>query len=128
MVEWVLDSSAILAFVQEEPGSEFVAGMLPDSAVSANNLAEVVTRFWDHGIAEDDIQAIVDAFDFEVVAVDRDTALEIANLRPLTRSAGLSLGDRSCLALARRLGVPALTADKAWDELAIEGTEIRQIR
>lgn len=54
-------------------------------------------------------------------------AAEIARLRPLTKAAGLSLGDRACVALALRLRQPALTADRAWDGLAL-GVELRQIR
>ena len=128
MIEWVLDSSAILAFVQNEPGGETVAEMLPNAAVSANNLAEVVTRFWDHGIAPGDIHALIAAFPFEVHAVDREAGLEIAALRPATRHAGLSLGDRSCLVLARRLNCPAVTADRAWMKLKESEIEIRQLR
>ncbi|MBB4661282.1 PIN domain nuclease of toxin-antitoxin system [Conexibacter arvalis] len=54
-------------------------------------------------------------------------AAEIARLRPLTKAAGLSLGDRACVALARRLRRPALTADRAWTGLDL-GVELRQIR
>lgn len=50
-----------------------------------------------------------------------------ARLRPATRHAGLSLADRACLALARRLGVPAVTADRAWGDLDV-GVEVRLIR
>jgi PIN domain nuclease of toxin-antitoxin system len=41
-------------------------------------------------------------------------AIDTARLRALTREHGLSLADRACLALGRRLGLPVLTADRAW--------------
>jgi ribonuclease VapC len=53
----------------------------------------------------------------EVLPFTREDALEVARLRALTRAYGLSFGDRACLALARRLGLPALTAERAWAEL-----------
>jgi PIN domain nuclease of toxin-antitoxin system len=54
-------------------------------------------------------------------------SIEVARLRPATRAQGLSLGDRACIALARRLGLPALTADTAWSRLDLEVT-LQQIR
>ncbi|WP_319993753.1 PIN domain-containing protein [Deinococcus aetherius] len=54
-------------------------------------------------------------------------ALNAARLRPLTKSAELSLGDRYCLALAQRLGVPVLTADRAWSSLSA-GVPVTVIR
>ena len=54
-------------------------------------------------------------------------ALSVARLRPLTRSQGLSLGDRYCLALAERLGVPAATTDRAWGTLEL-GIPIEVLR
>jgi ribonuclease VapC len=50
----------------------------------------------------------------EVVPFDADDARAAGELSLVTRDAGLSLGDRACLALARRLDVPAVTADRAW--------------
>lgn len=51
----------------------------------------------------------------------------IARLWPKTRSAGLSLGDRACLATAHRLELPTLTADWAWSELDFE-VDVQLIR
>jgi PIN domain nuclease of toxin-antitoxin system len=53
--------------------------------------------------------------------------VEIARLRPLTREHGLSLSDRACLALPKRLDLPALTADTAWSRLDLR-VEVRRIR
>jgi PIN domain nuclease of toxin-antitoxin system len=56
--------------------------------------------------------------DVEVVPVDRAQAMTAGLLRTQTRVAGLSLGDRSCLALALSRQAIALTADRTWLEIA----------
>jgi PIN domain nuclease of toxin-antitoxin system len=63
----------------------------------------------------------------DVRAFDERAAWEAGALRAGTRKAGLSLGDRACLALARDLGVPALTADAAWAKVP-SGVEVRLVR
>ena len=128
VAEWVLDASAILAFVRKEPGRETVAPLLSESAVSANNLAEVASRLLDRGLSVDDVRALIDRLGLKVHSVDEAMAFDIGELRPVTRAKGLSLGDRSCLALARKLGLPAVTADRAWSQLAIDGLDVRLIR
>lgn len=122
----VLDASALLALINAEPGGDVVAAALPDASISVINLAEVVTKMI-VGISRRDAWA--DAADLVPVIVDFDAELgrRTAGLRASTRSVGLSLGDRACLALAEHLHVPALTADQAWRNLAI-GIEIRLIR
>jgi PIN domain nuclease of toxin-antitoxin system len=123
----VLDASALLALINAEPGWEVVASALGEAAISAVNLAEVVTKMIDVGIPEDD--AWVEAADLVPAVIDfgPELAGATAKLRPATRSLGLSLGDRACLALAQALHVPALTADSAWRRLSI-GVEIRFLR
>ncbi len=41
------------------------------------------------------------------------------SLSRLTRSHGLSLGDRACLSLAQTTGVTAWTTDRAWKRLKL---------
>jgi len=73
--------------------------------------------------------AAVDRLDILFVPLDRELAWTAGSLEPRTRTAGLSLTDRSCLALAVRLGVPALTGDRAWSRVASEvGATVEQIR
>jgi len=55
----------------------------------------------------------------KVLPFTEEDALEVARLRALTRAHSLAFGDRACLALARRLGLPALTADRTWAELGL---------
>jgi PIN domain nuclease of toxin-antitoxin system len=129
----VLDASALLAHLRDEPGAEVVAEAIANGAViSTVNLAEVFSRVADRGgdptklAAELTQSGLLDG----AITVEPFTAadaIDAARLRPLTRDAGLSLGDRACLALARRLDAPALTADTDWQGVA-HGVELRPIR
>ena len=62
-----------------------------------------------------------------VTPLDEPTATRVGALREATRPRGLSLGDRACIALAEKLGLPALTADHAWADLDL-GVEVVLIR
>jgi PIN domain nuclease of toxin-antitoxin system len=127
VAEVVLDASALLALLNDEPGAGAVAEALPESAISAINLSEVVAKLSDAGMPEAAIRQALQGLPLGVFPFDLEQAYEAGLLRTATRNAGLSLGDRGCLSLARRLGVPALTADRTWRELAL-GVVIRVIR
>ena len=119
----VLDASALLAWILDEPGSEEVNIALGSGAViHAVNWAEALTKLQEKGLTPDRVAADLTGIGLlgQTLQVDLGTledASMVALLRPLTRSAGLSLGDRYCLALGRRLGLPVLTADRAWTTL-----------
>jgi PIN domain nuclease of toxin-antitoxin system len=130
----VLDASALIAYLRDEPGSEMVADEIARGAViSAVNLAEVLSRAADRGA---DASALADDLTARgliggAIGVEPFTtldAIDVARMRPLTRAAGLSLGDRACLALARRLSARAVTADAAWSDVdpLVELTQIRR--
>ncbi len=129
----VLDASALLAHLRDEPGADVVAEAIASGAViSTVNLAEVFSRVADRGedsaklAAELTQSGLLDG----AITVEPFTAadaVDAGRLRPLTRDAGLSLGDRACLALARRLDAPALTADTDWQGVD-HGVELRPIR
>jgi PIN domain nuclease of toxin-antitoxin system len=123
----VLDASALLALINSEPGAETVADALAGASISAVNLCEVVTKMIDFGMPPD--EAWSEAADLVPIVADfgPELARAAAQLRMATRSAGLSLGDRACLALAKQMRLPALTADRSWKSLSI-GAEIRLIR
>ena len=87
------------------------------AAMSAVNYAEVVGKLVDRGLDPAEMAADLAHLDVEIVPIDRDLAEVAGRLRTQTRSAGLSLGDRCCLALAKHLGAPAMTTDKAWEPL-----------
>jgi PIN domain nuclease of toxin-antitoxin system len=118
MTHVVLDASAILALLKGERGASKVAGVIADASVCVINQAEVISHFVHLGAPLDDVRAMLAALPYTVVAADDALAWEAGNLRAATSSAGLSLGDRFCLALAKRLGAPAYTADKAWKDIA----------
>jgi ribonuclease VapC len=126
--DFVLDSSAVLAFVNQEPGSQHVAAaMAQGSAISTVNLAEVVTKLNEAGASEAEIRRLLRRPPLDIIDFDEECAYQVGLLRQLTRSAGLSLGDRACLALARRLNLPVLTTDRVWASLQL-GITVQVIR
>ena len=116
---WVLDASALLALLFDEPGGEMVERGLMASVISAVNLSEVMHKSLERGVGVEGLRDDLEALGVDVLAFDGDAAEEAANLRLATRAAGLSLGDRACLALARRLELPAVTADRTWEGLEL---------
>lgn len=119
----VLDASAILAFLQGEPGADEVEHAMAEGACcGAANWSEVAQRFRaagrDWGLAS----ALVVSYGVSVEPVTADDAEVAAEM--WEAGSGLSLGDRLCLAVAHRLEVDALTADRAWGERP----GVRQIR
>jgi ribonuclease VapC len=123
----VLDASAVLALGHREVGAQVVAEHLEDAAISTVNWSEVLRRSMQRGVGGGDLREALLAGGVEIVAFDESDAATAACLWSRTRHLGLSLADRACLALADRLGVPALTADRAWTDLDV-GVEIRCIR
>jgi PIN domain nuclease of toxin-antitoxin system len=125
----VLDGSAVLAVILEEPGAERVEPLLPGAKVSAVNVGEVAAKLRDLGMPEETVETVLTGLQIEVHPHDWDAALSSGFLRPATRSAGLSLGDRACLALAAALHLPAVTADRAWQSVAeAVGVQVTAIR
>ena len=123
----VLDASAVLAVLNDEPGADVVAASLRDSVISAVNVSETVAKLADGGMPDAAIREALRDLLLDVVPFDSELAYDAGLLRPSTRDAGLSLGDRACLALARRLGLRALTDDESWKRVAV-GVEVSLIR
>lgn len=123
----VLDASALLAVMNDEPGAMIIRDAIPEAVISAVNLAEVVSKLVDGGMPEAQIFDDIGELDISNVSFDVQQAYATGLLRSATRSRGLSLGDRACLNLARHLGLPVLTADRAWAELDL-GVEVRLAR
>jgi PIN domain nuclease of toxin-antitoxin system len=122
MSNYVLDASAILAFLNEEPGAEQVAKVINNAVVSAVNMSEVITKLIDAGMPEEEITLVLDYLSCDIRAYDIDDAWDTAKLRTLTRQKGLSLGDRACIGLAGKLGMIAITTDKSWKDLQLDVT------
>lgn len=124
----VLDASALLAYLLDEAGADATEEALASGAViGAVNLAEVLSKLADAGQDPDDAMDRIAVLPFAVVPFDGELAVETARLRPLTANAGLSLGDRACLALGRLRRLPVLTTDGAWRSAA-PGVETQVIR
>lgn len=113
----VLDASAIIAHLNDEPGGAQVGQMLDGALVSTINLCEVGTKLADKGVPDDDLEVIMNALRLSVIAFDQRQSRIAVALRAPTRSRGLSLADRACLALAKAMGATAVTADRAWADL-----------
>lgn len=119
----VLDSSVVLAVFRREPGAAVVLAALASGAVmSTVNLAEVVTKLQEGGVPDADIRPMIDQLNVTIVDFDQAQAYPTGLLWRQTRAAGLSLGDRACRALAQRLGLPVLTADRSWTTLNLPVT------
>ncbi len=113
----VFDASVVLALVFDEPESDQATSSLAGGVISTVNLAEVMTVLMHKGATGEDLDALLADLPLGVEQFTTADAVQTALLRPQTRSLGLSLGDRSCLALGLRLGAKILTADKAWANL-----------
>lgn len=119
----IADASAILALLKREPFGEFEPSRLYRATISAVNLSEILERLCSGGLSQLEAEQAVAELNLRVVDFDEAQAGLAAYLRPQTRQAGLSLGDRACLALGLRLGCPVITADRAWAKLDL-GVEI----
>lgn len=128
MTSAVLDASAVLALVREEPGADKVVPHIGKAAVSAVNFQEIVKELLVSGLGEPTIRELLDELRLDVRAHDADAAYAAAALHVQTREYGRGLGDRSCLALAMQLGVPALTADREWKKVKVKNLKVEHIR
>jgi PIN domain nuclease of toxin-antitoxin system len=116
----VLDASALLALVFDEPGAEKVGPTLQQARISAVNLSEVVAKATERGMSLETITAALDRLPFDVMDFDAEAAYLAASLRPQTRALGLSLGDRACLALGMHMKMPVMTTDRKWAKASLD--------
>jgi len=123
----VLDASALLCLLNDEPGADRVAGVLARSLIGATNLAEVVSKLRERGLSLDEVKEALGGLRLDIRPLTQSQAMLIGDLRPATRPLGLSLGDRACLALAIELGAEIYTTDAALTEadVAITATNVR---
>lgn len=123
----VLDASAVLAWLRTEPGAEVVEAHLDSAVICAVNLSEVHQKLAHRGVDADRTLRHLHTLGIRTEPAGPLDAITAAKLWRTTRTAGLSLADRFCLALATRLDGPAITADTAW--VAIElGVKVVPIR
>ncbi len=129
MPDYVIDASAILALLQNESGADIVRACVErtSSIISAVNLAEVGYKMVERGLSGAQVQEAMIEFGVEVRPFDAEQAMILADLYVPTKRLGLSFADRACLALARLMRLPALTADRAWRDVDLD-IEIELIR
>lgn len=127
MSEVVLDASTLLAMLNSEPGHEEVARVVSYAVIRAVNLSEVVSKLAENGMPGEEIEEALEGLALEIHDFGRDLAFQTGLLRLATRSRGLSLGERACLALGKQLHLPVLTTGRAWEGLEL-GVEVRQVR
>jgi PIN domain nuclease of toxin-antitoxin system len=116
-----------LALLNQEQGSEEISQWIGNAVISSVNLSEVIAKLADGGVTEEDIEQIISNLNLEVVPFSQDQALMAGMLRPSTKSLGLSLGDRACLALGLAYNFPILTTDRVWSNLNL-AVEVRVVR
>lgn len=127
----VLDASAIIAFLQGEPGIELVQQALQSGRclVTAANQAEIIAKSLDRGVSAQSVQSILAELAYAVIDIKAEDGVQAGWMRTQTRKLGLSLGDRLCLAVAQRLKAQVVTADRPWLAMAQPlGLDIRCIR
>ena len=113
----VLDASALLAYLQEEPGRDTVAALLPQAVVSTVNWTEVIGKTEGAGLESGDLFDSLARLGLASEPFSRVQAEIAGHLVEFTRPLGLSLADRACLALAMERGDTAYTADRVWLDL-----------
>lgn len=123
----VLDASALLAVLGDEPGGELVAPLLVGAVISTVNWCEVLARYVELGLETRDREAEIESLGVSLAPFTTRQAQVAAGLLSVTREAGLSLGDRACLALALDLGGEPVTADRAWARIDV-GIPVKLIR
>ncbi|MBY0504177.1 MAG: type II toxin-antitoxin system VapC family toxin [Bryobacteraceae bacterium] len=121
-IKWLLDASAVLAWLQQEQGSEVVDEVIDESAIASINATEVVHKLIHQGATPEQALEILERL--AVPVVDFGPA-HLRSAARLSQIKGLSLGDRACLAMADTMGIPAVTADRQW---ATAGPPVRLIR
>jgi len=118
--KYVLDASAALALLNNEPGAQRIKEILPDSVIGAVNVCETVGKLMSAGMSAADAQSSIELLSLEVISFDINMAYNAAALIVKTKKLGLSLGDRACLALGIMHNKTVVTAERLWSKLNIE--------
>ncbi len=122
----VMDSSAILAILRGEPGCDYVQELLDSEAcaISSVNMAEVGSKLIDYGLPPEEFPRIARQLQIDIIDFNTKQSIQSAQIRKITRTAGLSLGDRACVALTQLMQGCVVTSDRAWLDIS-EATKIK---
>lgn len=115
----VLDASALLAWLQDEQGSDVVEEALHESCISSVNWAEVIQKSIAAGVDTTGLCEEFEALGVEIIDFTTSHADAAGKLWKQTRRYGLSLWDRACLSLAIAMNLPTLTTDRVWEKLQL---------
>ena len=124
----VLDASAVLALIRGETGADVVAVWAADALISTVTLQEIVKVLLCDGASAIAARGMIDPLRLDVRAHEERDAWAAAMLWQATKAKGSGLGDRTCMALAIAEGLPVITTDKSWSDLAITGLTVIQAR
>lgn len=127
MNKCVVDASVLLAVIGGERDWEQAVKWLENAAMSAVNLSEVAAKLSERGAPTEEVQGRLQQYRLRIIPFDRDLAFLAGDMRTKTRSLGLSLGDRACIATGIQLSLPIITAEREWKRLDI-GASIELIR
>jgi PIN domain nuclease of toxin-antitoxin system len=117
----ILDASALITLLSEEKGHEVVASILPKSIMSSVNVAEVAKFLIEkRGLSKEEVSNIIHSLIEKIMPFDTKLALTSAAIIIQTKSLGLSLGDRACLALAISTGYTVYSSDRIWSQLELD--------
>ena len=123
----VLDASALLAYLQREPGGDTIGKALRGALMSTVNWVEVVQKVPGHDLGLVGLRRALESLGLSFAPLSVAQAEIAGELREKTRSLGLSLGDRACLALGMDKDALVLTADRTWMKLSL-GIGVESIR
>jgi ribonuclease VapC len=117
--KYVLDASALLALLHNEPGAKRVHDILAHSVIGAVNACETVGKLVSAGMNFDDARTSIELLNIEVIPFDNEAAYKAGNLIAETKKLGLSLGDRACLALGIITQLTVVTAEQSWSKVKL---------
>jgi len=123
----VLDASALLAWLQDEPGGERVRPVIAQAVISTVNWAEVIGKARDREVDTLGLREDLASLGLSFEPFSAGQAELAGRFKEHTKAHGLSLGDRACLALGHERGDTVYTADRVWLHLGLE-VDVEAIR
>lgn len=124
----VFDASSLLILLQEESGAEKLKPLLDCAVMSAVNISEVLNVLGRNKLSIEESMPLINDMITEIIPFDIDQAELSAKLSSDDSIKGLSLGDRSCIALGMQMKLPIYTADQLWKKVKLSSANIILVR